>query len=381
MEYCKECFTPSTRPRIQFSEGICNACWHAKNRKNNKINYVERKNEFLNLIKRMEAIREENENPYHCIVPWSGGKDSSAIALKLKNEYNLNPLLVTFNPLIPTQIGIKNRESLLEKGFDSIYLHSNKLISKKLSLRFLIERGNPKLHWNAGITSSLYRAAINFRIPFIFYAEHGETNYGGKVLSKESEKKRDYEEVIENVIGDDPHNWESSDINLNEISPYLMPSQEELDEFSIEGYYFGYYFPWDIKDNIKYILKNIDFKLHPQGRTVGTFTDFDSLDDYIDDVYYYLQYIKYGFGRAIRDASRHIQLGYLSKKDALEKILKYDGEYPRDSIEKSLRYWNINLEKFNNIVDNHRSSLIWEKTKNCWEHKYLNDLRQKNIYL
>ena len=114
-----------------------------------------------------------------------------------------------------------------------------------------------------------------------------------------------------------------------------MPSQEELDE--ILSHYFGYYFPWDIKDNLNYILKKIDFKLHPKGRTVGTFTDFDSLDDYIDDVYYYLQYIKYGFGRAIRDASRHIQLGYLSK-EALEKIIKYDGEYPRDSIEKSLRY-------------------------------------------
>ena len=90
-----------------------------------------------------------------------------------------------------------------------------------------------------------------------------------------------------------------------------------------------------------------------------------------------MQYIKYGFGRAIRDASRHIQLGYLTKKEALEKILKYDGEYPRDSIEKSLRYWNINLEKFNEIVDNHRSSLIWKKTNNSWEHKFLNNLCQK----
>ena len=99
MKYCKECFTPSTRPRIEFSEGICNACLHAQNRKNNNINYLDRKNEFLNLIKRMELTTEKNGNFYHCIVPWSGGKDSSAIALKLKNEFNLNPLLVTFNPL------------------------------------------------------------------------------------------------------------------------------------------------------------------------------------------------------------------------------------------------------------------------------------------
>ena len=105
----------------------------------------------------------------------------------------------------------------------------------------------------------------------------------------------------------------------------------------------------------------------------------DDIDDYIDDVYYYLQYIKYGFGRAIRDASRHNQLGYLSKKEALEIILKYDGEYPGDSIEKSLRYWDISKEKFNQIVDNHRSSLIWEKTNNCWEHKFLNNLLLHDI--
>ena len=33
-----------------------------------------------------------------------------------------------------------------------------------------------------------------------------------------------------------------------------------------------------------------------------------SLDDKIDNLYYYMQFIKFGFGRAVRDASRLIQI-------------------------------------------------------------------------
>ena len=43
------------------------------------------------------------------------------------------------------------------------------------------------------------------------------------------------------------------------------------------------------------ILKLIQIK------ELKTFTDFDSLDDKIDCLYYYMQYIKFGFGRATRE--------------------------------------------------------------------------------
>ena len=49
--------------------------------------------------------------------------------------------------------------------------------------------------------------------------------------------------------------------------------------------------------NLNYqILKQLPTEEHP-----GTFTNFDSLDDKIDDVYYYMQFIKFGFGRTTRD--------------------------------------------------------------------------------
>ena len=42
MGYCKRCVTPSTRPRIGFRDGICNAChWH--DYKKNIIDWDHRK--------------------------------------------------------------------------------------------------------------------------------------------------------------------------------------------------------------------------------------------------------------------------------------------------------------------------------------------------
>ena len=58
-----------------------------------------------------------------------------------------------------------------------------------------------------------------------------------------------------------------------------------------------------------------DFKTDPDGRTEGTFTSFDSLDDKIDTLYYYMQFIKFGFGRATRDACRMIQNNQLSREE------------------------------------------------------------------
>ena len=139
---------PSSRPRISFdTQGICNACRYQE--KKAKIDWSIREKEFLEICNKFRS----KDGNYDCIVPWSGGKDSSSIAYKLKYEFKMNPLLVTFSPLIPTDIGILNRELLIKKGFDNIFLRPNQNISRYLAKRFFIERGNPKVHWDAGINA------------------------------------------------------------------------------------------------------------------------------------------------------------------------------------------------------------------------------------
>jgi N-acetyl sugar amidotransferase len=366
IKFCKNCFTPNTRPRVVFSsQDICNACLNSKHKK--KVNWKERENKFHKIILNIKKDSKKNKRAYDCIVPWSGGKDSSSIALKLKYNFGLNPLLVTFSPLIINEIGVYNREELLKKGFDSIFFRPNQDIARILSKRFFIERGNPKVAWDAGINSIPVQVAIAHKIPYIFYAEHGESEYGGLVLSEKSKKLRDVKEVIEHQIGDYPENWVSKTVLKSNLAPYIYPDEIILKKNKILSYYFSYFFKWSMYENYNYVKKILpNFKENPNGRTEGTFTDFDSLDDKIDDLYYYMQYIKFGFGRATRDVSRLIQNGHLKRTEGLEFIKKYDGEYPKINKEAVLDYLNLNQYDFEEIINKHRNPEIWKQDGNGW---------------
>ena len=366
IRFCQKCVTPNTRPRVVFDvNNICNACINAE-KKTKTINWLNRKDEFISLV---EKIKKDDvgDNQYNCLVPWSGGKDSTYVALRLKHDFNLRPLLVTFSPLIPNPVGEYNREILIKNGFDAIFFRPNQKTAQILARRFFEERGNPKVAWDAGINSIPVKIAINFNIKHIFYAEHGESEYGGLVLSEDSIKERNNQEVIEHIIGDYPQNWVNDDISLFDVSPYIFPLENTLKEKKITSHYFSYYFKWSINENYKFVKKSLpNFKENELGRTEGTFTNFDSLDDKIDDLYYYMQYVKFGFGRATRDASRFIQNGEMTRDQAIEIVRKYDGEFPSRNHTVVLDYLEINNLDFEEIVNKHRNNEIWEINNNSW---------------
>ena len=91
---------------------------------------------------------------------------------------------------------------MLNIGFDHILFNPNQFVAKYLSKRFY-RRGNPKVAWDAGINVAPVLVAEKFDI-YNFYAEHGESEFGGKVISKEHQRTRDLSEVLEHQIGDDP---------------------------------------------------------------------------------------------------------------------------------------------------------------------------------
>ena len=356
--YCGKCLMPSSRPRITFKDKVCNACVFRENQK--KINWEERSDE----LKKICEIYRSKNGDWDCIVPWSGGKDSSSVAHKLKFKYNMNPLLVTFSPLMENSIGKHNRINFQKLGFDNIFYVPNVETSKILSNRFFKERGNPKIHWDAGVNALPLKVALEKNIKLIFYAEHGESFYGGKILHANSDKIRDYTEVIENQIGDNPNNWVDERVKIENLNSYIYPDNKKLKEKKITAYYFSYFEPWDTFENYKYIKNKIDFKI--EKRTEGTFTNFDSLDDIIDPLYYYMQYIKFGFGRCIRDSARMIQQGHLTLEKAKEYNKKYDGELPEKNLDLYLEYLDLSYDEFFRIIDKHRNDEVWIKKGNKW---------------
>lgn len=365
VRYCKQCLTPDTRPRIIFdAEGVCNACRTAAQKK--LIDWDARRKEFLEYIDRYRP----KSGPYDCIVPWSGGKDSSSIALKLKTEFGLNPLLVTFSPQLPTEVGNHNREELLKLGFDQLTMRANQKVSRYLARRFFRERGNHRVAWGAGVHCYPVSVAVKYEIPLIFYAEHGDSEYGGLLLNDESQKIRDFTEVVEHLIGDHPENWIDDQVSESDLAPYVYPNQAGVERVGVKALWFSYFFRWSAYGNYLNIRDKIDFRTAHNGRTDGTFTSWDSLDDMMDNSYYYFQFIKFGFGRASRDASRMIQNHHISREEGLELVRKYDDEYPRTFFEEALDYLGVNEREFNEVVDLHRNSEIWKFEGNQWKLRY-----------
>ena len=351
---------PNTRPRIQFDdEQICNACRHAETKP--VIDWEARREEFIELVE-----KNRGDGPYDCIVPWSGGKDSSSIAYKLKHEFGLRPLLTTFSPLIPNEVGVHNKDALINDGFENLTLRPNQKVSRHLAHRFFRERGNPKIHWDAGVAAFPMQVAVKHNIPLVVYAEHAPSEYGGRVLSEEHMKLQLMAEVLENQIGDDPNNWVDDVVEEEDLAPYELPELEEIDRTGVKAIYFSYFFRWSMLENYEYIKDKFDFRTDPRGRTDGTFTDFDSLDDKIDNLYYHMQFVKFGFGRALRDACRMIQNNQMTREEGLELVQKYDDEFPAQYHDDHLEYLGLDETAFTEIVDMHRNSEIWNFKGNTW---------------
>lgn len=382
---CSRCLMPDTRPRVQFTDGVCNACLYNDSLK--EVDWHAREKEFLEIVELESRVwpvhRTAPRGEYDCVVPFSGGKDSATVAWRLR-DFGLRPLLVTYGQLLWTELGRRNFERVCRAGFDILYWRHDQDVSRRLARRFLVERGHPKQHYDSGVNAVPVRTAKAFGIPLIFYAEHGESEYGGHVLSEEHRRTRDLQEVLENQVGDDARNWAVDGIEEKQLTPYIYPE----DVSGITAYYFSYFFPWDIYGNAIFVRDQLGFeqahnghRMHPTlgdpletklsmppwwGKSDGSFEGFDSIDDMIDDLDFYMMYIKFGFGRATRMASRLIQKGHMTREQGLELVKRYDGEFPSSYLDDVLEYLDMDLRQLHAVIDRHRNPEIWKQENGAW---------------
>ena len=85
LKRCTKCLEPETHETIQYDEeGVCNIC-RAHKVKHKKIDWAQKKKELDMLI---EEYRGKYD--YDCIIPFSGGKDSTFTLYYLVKEYDLS---------------------------------------------------------------------------------------------------------------------------------------------------------------------------------------------------------------------------------------------------------------------------------------------------
>ena len=127
--FCKHCVLSNQRPHsvAEFKHkknregaiyleidqnGKCDACKMAEWKKD-KIDWKKREKELMKLCDQ----HRRKDGSYDCIVPGSGGKDSSFQSYILKNKFGMNPLTVTWPPIMYTDYGYKNFKSWVRFGW------------------------------------------------------------------------------------------------------------------------------------------------------------------------------------------------------------------------------------------------------------------------
>ena len=290
VKWCKNCVISNQRPRIVFDKNnICSACNNLEY-KNKKINWDFRKNQFLKLLNKYRS----NSGNWDVIVPSSGGKDSGFVAHKLKYEFGMNPLLVTWSPLKYTDIGYQNFTNLNDSGFVNLKCTPNGLIHRKLSRLCFEELGDAFHTFVLGQIYFPIHIANKFKIKLIFYGENGEVEYAGdpKAVDKPYidflEDKKWLSGYLKGVTIDQIIKFgiknrdyiNKNDFMESDLKFYKPPPIKELIKNKISRiYYYNYFHQWNPQENYYYCTENTGFKAN-QERTEGTYSKYSSIEDF-----------------------------------------------------------------------------------------------------
>ena len=360
--YCTECLYPNTKPHLFFDDkGVCSACNSFKSR--SKIDWQDREKQFQKFV---DNLKKNTDNKYHCLIPVSGGKDSTYQVIKIL-ESGLNPLCVTASTCSLTELGRENIKNLQSLGVDHIEFTSNPKIRKKINKIALETVGDISWPEHNMIFTVPIHVALQNDINTIIWGENVQFEYGGP--SNEAEK---------NHLD---HNWLQEFGGLNglrvsdfvglegiqekDLLYYKFPDPDLLTKKKIIGIYLGYYFPWDSIKNKEISQKNGLKTWH--SNLEGAIFDCENLDNYQAGIHEYFCFLKFGFARATTQANMMIRRKKISRKDALKLVTENEGKFPLTYMEKKtqeiLSDIGISMDKFIEICDKFTNRKIFKTNK------------------
>ena len=358
MNYCKNCIVPETRPdQFLDKNGICNACKSYEERK--KIDWKKRSELLKNLIKE----KKNKLNYWDCVIPSSGGKDSTYQAIRAR-ELGLNPVVVTATTCDLSDLGKKNIANLKNLGFDTVEISPNPRIRSRLNKLCLEEIGDISWPEHVSIFTIPIRFALNFKIPLILWGENPQFEYGGPKEKIHSHiLDRAWLEEFGGLLGmrvSDLH--EAYGFNPKDLNPYEYPTNEELSKFKVEGLFLGHYEAWDNLRNAEVAKKN-GFITFNKPIENGYF-DSEKLDNHQHGIHDYFKFLKYGFARATDQLSFMVRRGLISRKEAIKKVEDYEGKFPTSYLDKPLeeilKKIDMTLDEFKLTCDKFTNKKIFE---------------------
>jgi len=385
VRFCARCVISNQRPSstVEFKHtrdelkttiafdrsGVCDACRYHES-KHDGINWQRREEQLIELCDRYRR-----PSGYDVIIPGSGGKDSAYTAHILKYKYGMSPLTVTWAPHLYTEIGWRNFESWMHVGgLDNILFTPNGRLHRLLTRLAFVNLLHPFQPFIIGQRIIGPLIAKRFGVQLVMYGEN-QAEYGNS--SSEND-----EPTMDRAFFSAPSTDELKlggmsvadimkqyDYSLNDFTPYIPLSADELNDAKVVVHYLGYYLKWDPQECYYYAVEHTGFQPNTE-RTQGSYSKYSSIDDKIDPFHYFTTLIKFGLGRASYDAAQEIRNSKITREEGVELVRKYDQEFPDRYYGEFLEYIGLTHDEFWATVDSLRSPHLWAKDGGSWKLKH-----------
>ena len=350
LQRCTKCTLPITWETLNFDQnGVCNICrnWEAKTE---SVDWEERERILLKIF---EGVKERNKDrEYDCIVPFSGGKDSTYTLYAVVRKYGLKPLVVSFDHGFYRPKTIENRTRTFKKlGVDVITFTPNWKIVKKLMLESLIRKGDFCWHCHAGVFSYPMQFAVKFNIPLLIWGEGGgeyETYFRYAELEETDEWKYN-RRIIMGMRAEDLAGF--INVELRDLSPFIYPSKEELDKVGVKSLPLGNYIQWNQEKFAETIQKELGWNYDEVESLYPDELGFDKVECMMTGIRDYIKYLKRGFSRITHRTTIDIKQGRISRDEGLVLIRKYEHRKPA-SLPIFLKMLDLSEDEFNRICLN-----------------------------
>ncbi len=366
IRYCVRCVYPDTKPDLKFHEdGVCSACRNYENRK--EIDYIQRKADLAQIL-----ARHARPGGYDCLIPVSGGKDSTFQVLTVL-ELGHTPLCVTASTDKLTAIGRRNLENLKGLGVDLVEVSVNPVVRRLINRHALVTVGDISWPEHVLIFTVPVRMAVAMDIPLIIWGENSQHEYGGPASAAESRTlTRRWLEEFGGMLG-----MRVSDLEAppKDVIQYTYPTDKEMCRSGVTGLFLGYYVPWDGYHNAL-IAQAHGFETYPHA-VEGSLVNYENLDNAQTGIHDFFKWLKYGFGRATDLASMAIRRGRLRRDEAKRLVKLRDGRYPSSylgcGLQEILGEIGMSEGKFLEVCRRFTSEKLFKDPKNTKHLERVND--------
>ncbi len=326
MRHCARCGLPTTYETLELSaSGVCNICLASDVRSNEDW-----KAKRATLTELVESYR--GRHPYDCIVPFSGGKDSTFTLWYIVEVLKLKPLVVQADHGFFRQ-GVldNNRRTFKRLGVEVQKFTPNWHLVKRVMREAFLRKTDGCWHCHSLIFAYPMQVALKERTPLIIWGEPSSqyTSYYKPGEVEEVDEKRfdmftNLGISAEDMAGMIKHD---SDFDFRDLAPFVFPKKADLMALGVRSICLGSYIPWNPAAQSDVITDVLGWKWDRAEGMPGRY-GYEKIECEMQGTRDYIKWLKRGYGRVSQMVALDRRAGRMTKEKGDELIAEYEGKRP-----------------------------------------------------